>query len=445
MPASTGGSGSADTIARDAASANTAAITAEATARATAIAAEATERGNAITAEAVERITKIEEEKRRRIKADNAQAPFGGVEFDGSGWGLFSGYTIGTSDFSFIARVRNKSLGLYGFCLSMGRADADVRIGLGIEGEEDKYRFIVGMDGGSQVQLKSDITAEIGDEVLLVGVRAGNEIRIYVDDYKNTLSISELDQNLTNTAHGAISCIDLDSFPPASHFTGIVREAGILNRALTDSEVEEIRVSGFSAWVKSNALGNEEFNCLFNAGSGDILKDLSSHGRNVTLSATGANHSIPLTTLLQNTPPTIANALSVNSEADENAREETPVTIDPATGDIDQPAAAQLLEDGLAIPKNRAWCIFDGDLAGTNAPTAGQHVASVTRNSIGDYTVNLSISAPSVNFFTMSNCIDGASRLSTTNPQTVNTVSLKCFKAEDGTANDTGASFLAIW
>ena len=36
----------------------------------------------------------------------------------------------------------------------------------------------------------------------------------------------------------------------------------------------------------------------------------------------------------------------------------------------------------------RAWCNFDGTLTGTNAPRSGYNVTSVTRNSIGDYTIN---------------------------------------------------------
>jgi hypothetical protein len=46
----------------------------------------------------------------------------------------------------------------------------------------------------------------------------------------------------------------------------------------------------------------------------------------------------------------------------------------------------------------RAWCVFDGSISGTNAPLAGGNVTSVTRNSTGDYTVNLTIAAPTANF-----------------------------------------------
>jgi hypothetical protein len=42
----------------------------------------------------------------------------------------------------------------------------------------------------------------------------------------------------------------------------------------------------------------------------------------------------------------------------------------------------------------RAWCVFDGTLTGTNAPTSGGNVSSVTRNGVGDYTVTFTTAIP---------------------------------------------------
>jgi phosphoribosylformylglycinamidine (FGAM) synthase-like enzyme len=42
----------------------------------------------------------------------------------------------------------------------------------------------------------------------------------------------------------------------------------------------------------------------------------------------------------------------------------------------------------------RAWCVFDGGLAGTNAPISGGNVSTVTRNATGDYTVNFTTAMP---------------------------------------------------
>ena len=46
----------------------------------------------------------------------------------------------------------------------------------------------------------------------------------------------------------------------------------------------------------------------------------------------------------------------------------------------------------------RAWARFDGTLAGTNAPTAGGNVASVTRTGVGAYTVNFTTPMPTANY-----------------------------------------------
>ena len=52
------------------------------------------------------------------------------------------------------------------------------------------------------------------------------------------------------------------------------------------------------------------------------------------------------------------------------------------------------------IAKNiaKAWAVFDGTVAGTNAPTAGFGVATITRNAVGDYTINFSPSLSTANY-----------------------------------------------
>ena len=46
----------------------------------------------------------------------------------------------------------------------------------------------------------------------------------------------------------------------------------------------------------------------------------------------------------------------------------------------------------------RAWCVFNGTTAGTNAPTNGGNVTTVTRNSTGNYTANFTTAMPDANF-----------------------------------------------
>lgn len=52
------------------------------------------------------------------------------------------------------------------------------------------------------------------------------------------------------------------------------------------------------------------------------------------------------------------------------------------------------------VSKNitKLWCMFNGTTAGTNAPTAGFNVTSVTRNGVGDYTINFAITLSTANY-----------------------------------------------
>jgi len=46
----------------------------------------------------------------------------------------------------------------------------------------------------------------------------------------------------------------------------------------------------------------------------------------------------------------------------------------------------------------KAWCKFDGTLTGTNSPSAGYNVTSVTRDSTGNYTINLTTAFSGTNY-----------------------------------------------
>jgi len=53
----------------------------------------------------------------------------------------------------------------------------------------------------------------------------------------------------------------------------------------------------------------------------------------------------------------------------------------------------------------RAWCYFNGVLTGTNAPTAGGNVTSVTRTNTGAYTINFTTAMPSSNYAVVANAL----------------------------------------
>lgn len=46
----------------------------------------------------------------------------------------------------------------------------------------------------------------------------------------------------------------------------------------------------------------------------------------------------------------------------------------------------------------RAWAMFNGTTVGTNAPTAGGNITSITRNAAGDYTATFTVAAPHANY-----------------------------------------------
>jgi hypothetical protein len=46
----------------------------------------------------------------------------------------------------------------------------------------------------------------------------------------------------------------------------------------------------------------------------------------------------------------------------------------------------------------KAWCVFNGTTTGTNAPTAGFNVSTVTRNAAGDYTITFATAMPSSSY-----------------------------------------------
>lgn len=52
----------------------------------------------------------------------------------------------------------------------------------------------------------------------------------------------------------------------------------------------------------------------------------------------------------------------------------------------------------------RAWCVFNGTLAGTNAPIAGHNVSSVTRTAAGAYTINFTTPMEDANYGVVLSC-----------------------------------------
>jgi hypothetical protein len=87
----------------------------------------------------------------------------------------------------------------------------------------------------------------------------------------------------------------------------------------------------------------------------------------------------------------LVGAQSAATQAEQETGSSTTVYVTPGRQHYHQSAA-------------KAWCMFDGTATGTNAPTAGYNVTSVTRNGTGDYTVTFTTAFSSANYCAIPSC-----------------------------------------
>ena len=78
--------------------------------------------------------------------------------------------------------------------------------------------------------------------------------------------------------------------------------------------------------------------------------------------------------------------------------------VGPLTGNASTASALSTASGAAPSFGARAWCVFDGTVAGTNAPIAGGNVTSVNRNGVGDYTVNFTVAMPDANYAAFISC-----------------------------------------
>jgi hypothetical protein len=108
---------------------------------------------------------------------------------------------------------------------------------------------------------------------------------------------------------------------------------------------------------------------------------------------------LPLTTGITGTLPVANGGTGVTSSTGSGANVlgTSPTLTTPTFN------SAQLATVSGTAPlyMGRAWCLFNGTTTGTNAPTAGGNVSTVTRNSVGNYTVNFTTALASANFATV--------------------------------------------
>ena len=98
----------------------------------------------------------------------------------------------------------------------------------------------------------------------------------------------------------------------------------------------------------------------------------------------------------------------------------------------------------------KAHCVWDGTATGTNAPISGSGVTSVTRNSAGNWTINLSVTAPSAIFTTLasSRSSSGGTTNNATGAYSTSTTTVGVTRENGTGAGSDGSdplSFAAIW
>lgn len=88
----------------------------------------------------------------------------------------------------------------------------------------------------------------------------------------------------------------------------------------------------------------------------------------------------------------------------------------------------------------KAWCLFSGTATGTNAPTVGYNVTSVTRNGAGDYTVNFTTAFATANYVCIANSVNSANNtfmeINGATPPTVSAIHLFAINSFAGAVVD---------
>ncbi len=98
----------------------------------------------------------------------------------------------------------------------------------------------------------------------------------------------------------------------------------------------------------------------------------------------------------------------------------------------------------------RAWCVFDGTTAGTNAPTAGGNVSTVQRESTGVYLITFTTALADTNFATVVTAVETAgsgsrNNLCSSEAISTTTVRVRAISAATGSATDQKIVSVAVF
>jgi len=125
---------------------------------------------------------------------------------------------------------------------------------------------------------------------------------------------------------------------------------------------------------------------------------------------------------------------SLNSPALGAATATTAISSDSSTKVATTAFVNALLD---TKPEIVAAFLFNGNLTGTNAPTKGYNVTSVTRNGTGVYTVNMASALADTNYVVVVAAYDtGLPMAGNGNTRTTTTIGVNTFIYNSGSAND---------
>jgi len=203
----------------------------------------------------------------------------------------------------------------------------------------------------------------------------------------------------------------------------------IINKGTAFSNVEQLSASKLNALVDGATFGTE---------SVDNASTIVNANGAITVRDSGIS-----TAKIANSNVTFAKLTDViDDDTMDTATSDTLATSESIKSYVDTTV------DNLSSIK--AHCVWDGTLTGTNAPISGSGVANVTRNGNGNWTINLSVSAPSGNFTTLASSqakSNGTTNNATGAYSTSTTTALVTREQANGAGadGDTPISFAAIW
>lgn len=238
----------------------------------------------------------------------------------------------------------------------------------------------IAINGLTAIAIKKN---QLGGLTTLTGgeIQSGSAFTVYYDGSSF---------ELLNPTPGAFTSLAVGTTSPSVYALNVVQAGD--NQAYfgsTGNNQSQVVIDNAAGTQNSEltlqSAGIDQFHIFFyNAGSGNFrIQD-------------AINNSPILNYDLSSRSTTLGNSSNFNIDASGNA-----TTLTQSAGNNSTRVATTAYTDNAVAAVSspiKAWCVFNGTTTGTNAPTSGLNVTSVTRNGAGDYTVNFASSLTDANY-----------------------------------------------